>query len=93
MYILISHSLHFPQDEAFLQDSGVAILHALASSSQLVRVQASWALANLTDTLRYGTGWNLSSYFSAASNALKDKDVVQTNYWRMGNCMHCTSVL
>ena len=71
----------------------MAILHALASSSQLVRVQASWALANLTDTLLAGTGWNLSSYLSAASNALKDKDMVQTNYLRMRNCMHCTSAL
>ena len=75
-YLLVSHSLPCPKDKAFLQDSGVAIIHALASSSQLVRVQASWALANLTDTLLAGTSRTLSSYFSAARNALKDKDVV-----------------
>lgn len=70
-----------PQDEAFLQDSGAAILHALASTSQLVRVQASWALGNLTDalfsSLPADAGHSLySQLLSAASNALKDKDVV-----------------
>jgi hypothetical protein len=76
------------EDKAFLQDSGVAIIHALASSSQLVRVQASWALANLTDTLLAGTSRTLSSYFSAARNALKDKDVVKCNAVRaIGNLL------
>jgi hypothetical protein len=77
------------EDKAFLQDSGVAIIHALASSSQLVRVQASWALANLTDTLLLaGTSRTLSSYFSAARNALKDKDVVKCNAVRaIGNLL------
>lgn len=71
---------NWSQDQAFLQDSQLALLQALASSSQQMRVQASWALANLSDALTV-SGFKLpsSSYrhiLSAASKALKDKDMV-----------------
>lgn len=74
-----------PQDRAFLQDSGAAILHALTSTSQIVRVQASWALGNLTDALFSSSftaedGSSLLSFpllLSAAKNALMDKDMVR----------------
>ena len=74
-----------PQDQAFIEDSATSILHALASSSQQNRVQASWALANLTDALiNCDRDYSLPSYsrlLSAARNALKDKDVVGAHYY------------
>ena len=87
------------QDQAFLQDSQLAILDALASPSQQMRVQASWALANLSDALSV-SNFKLSPSFyhqilSSASKALSDKDVVRENQqfelpallWYV--CMYC----
>lgn len=56
----------------------------MTSTSQMVRVQASWALGNLTDALLSSSltaqdGSNLLSFpllLGAASNALREKDVV-----------------
>ncbi|CAI8024384.1 HEAT repeat-containing protein 6 [Geodia barretti] len=80
------------QDQAFLQDSQLAVLHALASSNQQMRVQASWALANLSDALTV-SNFKLSSSFyheilSGASKALNDKDMVKCNAVRaLGNIL------
>ena len=78
---------------AFLQDNAAAIQQALASRSQPVRVQASWALGNLTDSLFTSsspsssfTGWSTRAYSDllvAAVATLKDSDRVST-----AHCSH-----
>lgn len=82
--LINSMPLPVPQDKAFLQDSGVAILHALTSTSQIVRVQASWALGNLTDAL-FSSSFtaedgscllSIPLLLNAVKNALMDKDMV-----------------
>lgn len=69
-----------PKDAGFLQDCSSAILQALASGSQPVRVQASWALANLTEAL-FSQSFpkhelTHSELLVATAAALKDRDMV-----------------
>ena len=90
MYIL-SSPFFLIQHVAFLQDSASAILQALASRSQPVRVQASWALGNLTDSLfttsspsSSFTAWSTRAYSDllvAAAATLKDSDRVSTSHF------------
>ena len=62
-----------------------------------MRVQASWALANLSDALTV-SNFKLSSSFyreilSGASKALNDKDMVsETSVSKIGNSQTCAYI-
>ena len=61
-------------------DSHSAILHCLSSSSLPVRVQASWALANLTDKMPPSFPPSLiPALYKATCTTLTDNDKVKCN--------------
>ncbi|KAL5477104.1 hypothetical protein EMCRGX_G023849 [Ephydatia muelleri] len=80
-------------DLHFLLDCHSMILHCLSSPSLSVRVQASWSLGNLTDTLTGMEDIPLPLYtplFGAVHTAMLDNEKVRCNAVRAcGNLLRC----